>query len=78
MQSTLYTCPVTGQRVNSWVADAACGEAEEVYVSVLCAACQHVHLVHPRSGRIAGAELMTAAALSRGAERTAARQVRAF
>jgi hypothetical protein len=51
-----FRCPNTGLHVHEWMGDDAASEDEEVYHSLLCAACQGLHLVNPITGKVLGAE----------------------
>ena len=52
MSAILFTCPATGQNVHLWVADSP---AEfDHFEAVECTACRRVHLVNPKSGKVAG------------------------
>jgi hypothetical protein len=51
----LYRCPITGHRVQGLVPGNATDETT-AYEPVTCLACNGVHLVNPRSGRVLGAD----------------------
>lgn len=53
MGAFLYTCPATGMKVHGWTAEEAGGP--DHYETVECTACKRLHLVNPRTGRVAGA-----------------------
>ena len=52
MPTFLFRCPVNGMRVQGWV-DEYPSEGQ-TFVSTTCQACQRVHLVNPKTGRVAG------------------------
>jgi hypothetical protein len=63
MTPFLYRCPVRGLRVQGWFADSPSetsrevfGEpvSAEVFEGVTCLACGQLHLVNPRTGKLAG------------------------
>jgi hypothetical protein len=54
MAAFVYRCPITGQRVQGWIADA--GE-DGAHHAVTCLACQRVHLVDPKTGMVLGDEV---------------------
>jgi hypothetical protein len=57
VQPFLYRCPNTGYRVQGFVAeDVSESAAPEDYEAVTCLACQAVHLVNPKTGRVLGSE----------------------
>ena len=49
MASFVFTCPVTGLKVQGWTADEA--PAFDQFEAVECTAC---HLVDPRTGKVVG------------------------
>jgi hypothetical protein len=49
MIAVVYRCPATGLSVDHWFEPA---DKAETYESVLCRACNHVHLVNVTSGRV--------------------------
>jgi hypothetical protein len=49
----LYRCPNTGQHVQGWLADDG-SEDDETYQSMTCLACQQMHLVNTKSGKLLG------------------------
>jgi len=53
MAPFLYLCPTTGFRVQSWTEDEPNVEDTDVFISVSCLACNKVHLVNPKTGRVA-------------------------
>ena len=46
----LFRCPSTGFRVQAWSEE----NSEDSYEAMTCIACQRVHLVNPKTGRVAG------------------------
>jgi hypothetical protein len=56
MPPFLYRCPNTGLNVQGFVADDPTEGEAETYEPVTCLACTRVHLVNPRTGKVAGAE----------------------
>ncbi len=56
MPPFLYRCPNTGLNVQGFVADDPTGGEAETYEPVTCIACTRVHLVNPRTGKVAGTE----------------------
>jgi len=51
----LYRCPTTGHKVQGLVPANARSTDDAGYESITCLACNGVHLVNPRSGRVLGA-----------------------
>jgi hypothetical protein len=51
----LYRCPTTGRNVQGWSADDPSETGEQAYVSVSCLACNRLHMVDPKTGKILGA-----------------------
>lgn len=45
MVSIVYRCPMTGQKIESWLADDALG-GDQTYVVLRCSACDCVHLIN--------------------------------
>jgi len=56
MTTFLYRCPNTGQKVQGWIADDVSDIAPEAFVSISCSACGQAHLVHPKTGKVVGAD----------------------
>jgi hypothetical protein len=56
MTTFLFRCPVTGYSVQGMVADPIPEDDSETYSSVACPVCSRVHLVNPRTGKVAGAD----------------------
>ena len=54
MATVMFRCPTTGYRVQEWFSDDASEDSDNTYRSVLCVACQRVHLVNPGSGKVFG------------------------
>jgi hypothetical protein len=52
MSTFIYRCPLTGLKVQGFVAEEI-GENE--FVSLTCLACTGVHLVNPTSAKVVGA-----------------------
>ena len=52
MGAFTFVCPNTGLATHGWTADEP--PAFEYYEAVECTACQRIHLVDPRTGRVAG------------------------
>ena len=55
MISFLYRCPNTGQQVQAWAADDPT-EDDDAYQTVTCLACTGLHLVNPKTGKVAGSD----------------------
>lgn len=51
MTAFIYTCPAKGLRVQGWMADDA---NADTYQATTCVACQRVHRVIPKTGKVAG------------------------
>lgn len=51
MAPFIYKCPYTGQRVQGWVADDG---NDDTHRTLTCLACQRVHLVDPKTGKVLG------------------------
>jgi hypothetical protein len=55
MAPFIYRCPNTGFHVQGWFPDDEESErAGNVFVGVACLACGVVHLVNPKTGKMAG------------------------
>jgi hypothetical protein len=53
----LYRCPVTGYKVQGLIADNPSEEKNgHTYEPVTCIACQHIHMVDPKTGKVAGGD----------------------
>ena len=52
MRPFLFCCPNTRLNVQAFVADDIADA--DVFRSVECAACRRLHLVNPKTGRVAG------------------------
>jgi hypothetical protein len=57
MDTFLYRCPKTGHKVQGLVRANARSADYTVYETVMCLACNGVHLVNPSSGRVLGADI---------------------
>ena len=55
----LYRCPATGLNVQGLGADHPDAPNDNVYEAVTCTFCRGVHLVNPKTGRVAGANANT-------------------
>jgi hypothetical protein len=55
MPAILYTCPVTRDRVSSWVADDPEGR-DDWLEAVECIACRRVHVIYSKSGKVFGGD----------------------
>jgi hypothetical protein len=53
MPPFLYRWPATGYRVQGFVSEEIPAEGD-TYETLTCIACQRVHLVNPRTGRVLG------------------------
>jgi hypothetical protein len=56
MGTILFRCPNMGVHVQGWMADDGSEDGGEVYQSVTCLACQQVHLINPKNGKMLGAD----------------------
>ena len=56
MTAFVYRCPVTGYNVQAHAADPTQDDDSATYHAVTCMACARVHLVNPKTARVAGAE----------------------
>lgn len=56
MPTFLYRCPVTGYRVQGLIADNPAEKTTKgpTYEPVTCTICARIHLVDPRTGKVAG------------------------
>jgi hypothetical protein len=52
MPTPIYKCPVTGQRVQTWIADDGSPDRNGAFESVTCLACRQVHYVDPGTGKV--------------------------
>jgi hypothetical protein len=52
MSTFIYRCPLTGLKVQGFVAEEI---GENLFVSLTCLACTGVHLVNPTSAKVVGA-----------------------
>jgi len=53
MGAISFRCPNTGFRVHAWFEDED-SDGNQKYEALTCTACQRVHLVNPKSGRVIG------------------------
>jgi hypothetical protein len=53
MAGITFHCPNTGFYVHAWT-EGEDSETNHIYKTVTCTACQRVHLVNPKSGRVVG------------------------
>ena len=51
MASFVYRCPNTGLHAHAWV-DAIDDDKDQVYVAVPCDACQRLHLINAKTGKL--------------------------
>jgi hypothetical protein len=56
MGTILFRCPNMGVHVQGWMVDDGTEDGGEIYQSVTCLACQQVHLINPRTGKVLGAD----------------------
>ena len=57
MATRVFLCPHTGQRVQGWFADDGSEDASgETYEGVSCLACNQLHMVNRRTGKVLGAD----------------------
>jgi hypothetical protein len=54
MGSFVFVGPTTGLKVQSWASDETL--SFDHFEAVECAACQRMHLVNPRTGKVSGSE----------------------
>ncbi len=54
MGAFMFVCPATGLKIQGFASDEP--PAFDHYEAVECPACRRVHLVDPRTGKVAGAE----------------------
>lgn len=52
----LFRCPNTGYLVQGWIAEDVSEDEEDTYRSVTCLACERMHLVDPKNGKVLGAD----------------------
>ncbi len=50
----VYQCPMTGYKVQGFVADDPTENDETAFLPVTCTICARVHLVDPKTGKVAG------------------------
>jgi hypothetical protein len=51
----LHRCPITGYKVQGFIADYP-AENRHVYEALTCLACNRIHLVDPKTGKVAGSD----------------------
>jgi hypothetical protein len=57
MAAFIYRCPITGLKVQGWLADEPSSENDRAsYEAVICTACTTVHFVNRKTGRTIGDE----------------------
>jgi hypothetical protein len=56
MATRVFLCPHTGQPVQGWFADDGSENGGDTYESVTCLACNQLHMVNPRTGKVLGAD----------------------
>ncbi len=54
MPSFIFRCPHTHYKVQGFVADKDFERNPNIYEPILCAICQHIHLISPTSGKVLG------------------------
>ena len=55
MGAFIYRCPVTGLKVQGWLADEPSSEdTRSAYEAVICTACTRVHIINRKIGRTIG------------------------
>jgi hypothetical protein len=52
MAAFIYQCPLSGVKVQGWVADAAAGD--DTYEAVSCTSCGAMHFVNVTTGKVLG------------------------
>jgi hypothetical protein len=50
----LYRCPITGYKVQGFTADNPAEKNGHVYEALTCVVCKRIHLVDPKTGKVAG------------------------
>jgi len=55
MAVVLFRCPITRQHVSSWIADDPESD-EDRWATISCLACQRVHTINPKTGKVLGAD----------------------
>lgn len=56
MTAFLYRCPVTGYKMQGFVADDPTEKDGNVYEPLTCTLCGRIHLVNPATGKVLGGE----------------------
>ena len=54
MPTFLYKCPITGHRVQGFVAEAVPRNDEDTHQAITCLACRQLHFVNPATGAVLG------------------------
>jgi hypothetical protein len=49
----MYRCPVVGMPTHAWL-DQIDPAASDHFVTITCVACQRIHLINPKTGKLAG------------------------
>ena len=52
----VYRCPITGYNVQGFIADNPAEKNGHVYESLTCIVCKRIHLVDPKTGKVAGSD----------------------
>ncbi len=52
----LYRCPITGYQVQGFLADYPAERNGHVYEAVTCVVCKRIHLVDPKTGKVAAGD----------------------
>jgi hypothetical protein len=62
MPTLIFRCPITGHRVQGWVAEEVPADPpQRLFVSLRCTACAQAHLVNPATGEVLGTGSTTGA-----------------
>jgi len=57
MATFIYRCPTTGMKAQGFIADDPTeAEDNDTYKAMTCLICTQVHLVNPKTGKVAGAD----------------------
>jgi hypothetical protein len=56
MTAFIFRCPITGYNVQGHSADPTPDDDAATYHAVTCTACARVHLVNPKTGKVAGSD----------------------
>lgn len=54
MVALIYRCPITGLKVQVWLADDVSENEGETFETVTCSACNRPHLISRSTGRVLG------------------------